>query len=276
MTDAAGSLSRSDASQLGITLLDSYVTVDGRTMSESLVEPGTLYRAMASGLRVSTAQASIFQKHQSYQSALGLYNQVLYLTVGSVYTGNYAAACQWRQAGGNQSRFKVIDTGAASGRLGLIARLVARMARDCRSIDAVAAYARTAIARCGELVFLDRLRFLAAGGRISKTKGFFGDLMGIKPIISPEADGAARAGTVKKASEQLPFALEHLNQRFKPAEDLHILLQFTDNENRVRSAIAPAIAGQFPNARIAFSRLSLTSGAHMGPGTWAVAYCPKL
>jgi DegV family protein with EDD domain len=276
MTDAAGSLSRDDARSLGVTLLDSYVIVDGRSISESLMDPRTLYGAMASGHRVSTAQASVFQKHQSYQSAVGRFGQVLYLTVGSIYTGNYATACRWRKAGGHETRFTVMDTGAASGRLGLIVRRVARMARNCPSIEKVTAFAHAAIERCGELVFLDRLRFLAAGGRISRSKGFVGDLMGIKPVISPEADGAARVGTVRKSGDQLPFALKHLMHRFTPEANLDILLQFTDNEKRVLDAIAPAVEAQFPNARISFSRLSLTSGAHMGPGTWAVAYCPEI
>ena len=47
-------------------------------------------------------------------------------------------------------------------------------------------------------------------------------------------------------------------------------------EQRVRERIRPAIERQFPEARITITRLSLTSGAHMGPGTWAVAFCPQM
>jgi hypothetical protein len=44
----------------------------------------------------------------------------------------------------------------------------------------------------------------------------------------------------------------------------------------VREAIGPEIQRRFPQAQITISRLSLTAGAHMGPGTWGVAYCPDL
>ncbi|MCB2149314.1 MAG: DegV family protein, partial [Deltaproteobacteria bacterium] len=189
MTDAAGSITREEARTLGITLLDSRLVVDDRSASETLFEAPLMYRAMSGGRRVSTAQASVFQKHQSYQSALGRHDKVLYLTVGSVYTGNFATASRWRETRGMADRFMVMDTGAASGRLGLIARMTAQFARSGEPLTAVAAFARQAIDGCGELIFLDQLKFLAAGGRISTSKGFFGDLFGIKPVISPTADG---------------------------------------------------------------------------------------
>ena len=276
MTDAAGSITRAEARTLGITLLDSQLVLDDRSVPETLFDAQQLYGAMSAGRRVSTAQASVFQQHQSYQSALGRYDDVLYLTVGSVYTGNYATASRWCETRGMSDRFIVMDTGAASGRLGLIAKLVARFARTGKPLKVVAEFARQAMDGCGELIFLDQLKYLAAGGRISKSKGFFGDLIGIKPVISPTADGAAKVGAVRKAADQLPFARGYLKQRFSPDDRLTILLQFSDNEKRVREAIGPELQRQFPQASIAVSRLSLTAGAHMGPGTWGVAYCPDL
>ena len=276
MTDAAGSLTREEARTLGVTLLDSHLVVGNRSVPETLLDPRELYAAMADGRPVSTAQASVFQKRQSYESVLGQYGHVLYLSVGSVYTGNYRTACQWQEENGHGDRFTVIDTGAASGRLGLIVQQVAQAAKSGRTHEDLLPLAHRTVENCDELVFLDQLKFLAAGGRISKSKGFFGDLIGIKPVIRPTAEGAARAGTVRKASEQVLFAVRYLKQRYPSNARLTILLQFSDNEQRVRERIRPEIERQFPEAHIEVTRLSLTSGAHMGPGTWAVAFCPQM
>lgn len=276
MTDAAGSLTRPEARRLGVTLLDSYLIVDRRRVSETLFDHRKLYQAMAAGDRVSTAQASLFQRHQSYESVLGRFDRVLYLAVGSAYTGNFTAASRWRDANGCADRFSVVDTGAASGRLGLIVRMTAGFAAAGNGLAAVSSYAGEAIARCEELVFLDQLKFLAAGGRISKAKGFWGDLLGIKPVISPASGGAVKVGTVRSETDQVAFALNHLFHRFPNGGRLTCLLQFSDNEKRVRESIQPAIARQFPQSRILVRPLSLTSGAHMGPGTWALAFCPNL
>lgn len=276
VTDAAGSLTREEARQLGVTLLDSHLVVGSRSIPETLLDPQELYAAMADGLPVSTAQTSVFQKRQSYESVLGQHSRAIYLSVGSVYTGNYRTACQWREENGHGDRFAVIDTGAASGRLGLIVRQVTRAAQSGQAHEDLVTLAHRVVENCDELVFLDQLKFLAAGGRISKSKGFFGDLIGIKPVIRPTAEGAAKVGTVRKASEQVPFAVHYLKQHYSSSARLAILLQFSDNEQRVRERIRPAIERQFPEARITITRLSLTSGAHMGPGTWAVAFCPQM
>jgi fatty acid-binding protein DegV len=71
------------------------------------------------------------------------------------------------------------------------------------------------------------------------------------------------------------FALDYLKSRFSDLDRLTLLLQFSDNRRRVSEIIRPAIQKHFPRAEILIGPLSLTSGAHMGPGTWGVAFCPE-
>src|SRR4030066_1876484 len=89
MTDAAGSVTRSDAKKYGITLLNSYLTVGNKCMPETYYQPEELYGPMRQGIKVSTSQASMYERHQFYQAALARFEKVLYLCVGSVFTGNY-------------------------------------------------------------------------------------------------------------------------------------------------------------------------------------------
>ncbi len=275
MTDAAGSIDRTEARRLGLTLLDSYLVFDDRTAPETLVAPEVLYQSMRSGRKVTTAQASRFERHQCYQSALSLHRRVLYLCVGSVYTGNFKAASQWKQAHDPKDRFTVVDSGAASGRLAVAAMAAARRASETKEPQAVVKFARWAAERSREYLFLDRLKYLAAGGRLSKTKGFFGDLLGKKPVISPTAEGAVKAGIVRGPKEQLAFAMDRLENELGPDTPALILLQHSDNERWVAGQVQPAVAACFSRAEIRLVPLSLTSGAHMGPGTWGVAFLPE-
>jgi len=274
MTDAAGSITVDDARELGMTLLNSYLLVGEQVCPETLYAPQKLYSAMSGGTRVSTAQASAFERHQCYLSAVSRFDRVLYLCVGSVYTGNYDTAVAWKAQNDPDDRLTIIDTGAASGRLGIMALAAARYAQRVRDPQAVVHFAREAVAHSGELVFLDQLKYLAAGGRISKTKGFFGDLLHKKPIITPTAQGAAKVGIVRNRGEQLAFALERLQHTFEKTAAPFILLQYSDNQQWVEETAAARVRALLPAARIWFRPLSLTSGAHMGPGTWAVAYLP--
>jgi uncharacterized protein len=274
VTDAAGSLSSDEARELGVTLLDSYILIDDLHLPESAVSADTLYPAMKRGVKVTTAQASAFERRQYYEYLTQHYDQVIYLSVGSVYTGNYETARRWAAENEDGRRMTVVDTGAASGRLGLIARCVAQYVNSGGNGANIARFAHGVCRRCNELVFLDQLKYLAAGGRISKANGFLGDMLKIKPVIRPGADGAQKVGMVRNRRSQVAFALKRLGGDLDSATPADILLQYTDNQEWVESHVQPRIQSLLPAARMRVAPMSMTAGAHMGPGTWAVAYLP--
>jgi DegV family protein with EDD domain len=274
MTDAAGSVTREDSDAYGLTLLDSYITVGEMSLPETLFSPSELYRRMREGIKVSTSQASIFERHQHYQSVLNQHDRVLYLCVGAVYTGNYDVIMGWKQTNDPDDRLTVIDTTAASGRLGTIALLTSRFSTRATDPHAVIEFANRAVGACEEYVFLDRLQYLAAGGRLSKTSAFFGDMLHMKPIISPTAEGAKKVGIARDQKDQLRFALQKLDASIQKGSRAFIMLQYSDNRPWVKETVMGEIKARYPVAEVMLQPLSLTSGAHMGPGTWAVAFLP--
>ena len=275
MTDAAGSVTRDDSRELGLTLLDSYIVAGEKSLPETLFSPEELYKTMRRGIRVSTSQASVFERHQYYQRVLAQYHRVLYLCVGSVFTGNYDVAVDWKAQNDPDDRLTVIDSGAASGRLGAIVIATARYAAQTKDPDAIINFARRAVEKCEEYVFLDKLKYLAAGGRLAKPSAFFGDMFRVKPIISPTAEGAKKVGAVKNRKAQLNFALDRLAAAFDKESSPFIMLEHSDNRNWVNDTVKKEIQGLYPSADIMLQPLSLTSGVHMGPGTWAVAFLPE-
>lgn len=274
MTDAAGSITREDSRAMGVTLLDSYITAGDRCLPETLFVPSELYKYMRGGVKVSSSQASVFERRQYYESVLNQHERVLYLCVGSYYTGNYEVAMKWKRENDPDNRFTVIDTGAASGRLGMIVMATARYAAARDGAETVIAFARGAVELCEEYVFLDKLHYLVAGGRLSRSSAFFGDLLHMKPVITPLSEGAKKVAVLRSRSDQLQFALERLEKAFSPDSRAFILLQYTDNRSWVNTEVLQKIQGLYPSAEIKLQPLSLTSGVHMGPGTWAIAFIP--
>jgi uncharacterized protein len=270
--DAAGSLSLETAKRMGITLLDSYIVWADRFIPETAVLGPDLYTDMRHGTRVSTAQASAFEKDQRLESLLSRFESVLYLSVGSVYTGNFIHAESYRKNHGEGHRLRVVDTGAASGRLGILAMAMARFAGTGADLDAVTRHALELIPRCEAFLFLDQLKYLAAGGRISWAGGFFGDMLKIKPVITPTAHGAEKVGVTQSTKGQVAFALKRLTAALPWDAAVKVLLEYSDNEKWVASEVVPTITERFPKAEIQIEPLSLTSGVHMGPGTWGVSF----
>ena len=276
MTDAAGSLTREDAMELNITLLDSYVNIGDQSIPETYVEPGFLYQAMRRGVKVSTSQASIFERHENYRKALGMHERVLYLCVGSFYTTNYQVAGDWKEREGLEGRMIIADSGTASGSLGLAAILTARFALRTDDFDSVVSFARESAKACREFIFLDKLAFLAAGGRMSKTGAFLGDMLHTKPVVSPTREGAKKIATVRSRDDQVRFAVSALEKALSGSKNPVLMLQYTDNRSWIRSQVAPLLERRFPEAEILLRPISLTASAHMGPGTWAVAFLGRL
>jgi fatty acid-binding protein DegV len=85
-----------------------------------------------------------------------------------------------------------------------------------------------------------------------------------------------KIGVVRNRHDQLAFAQDHLGRHLDKTSRAMILVQYADNQSWVEQIAAAQIYKRFPAAEIVIRPLSLTSGAHMGPGTWAVAFLPPL
>jgi EDD domain protein, DegV family len=275
MTDAAGSLPRELARRNNITLLDSYIIHGDTARPESLCNPKAIYALMRQGQRLTTAQTSLAERHQQYRNVCEEFGRTLYLCVGSVFTGNYGVALAWQRQQDGEQCLEVIDTGAASGRLGLIALLTGRSALRTDDAGAVRAHALTLVKTCREYVFIDTLRYLVASGRVSRTNGLFGDLLRLKPVISPTPEGVRKMGLVRSRAAQLTFALDKAREEIDTPAHAVFLLQYSDNETWVREEAQPQLQSLFPGSEILVVPLSLTSGVHMGPGTWSLAFAEE-
>lgn len=274
MTDAAGSLSPALARQHGITLLDSYILLEDMARPETLCDPELVYRLLRAGERVTTAQSSQTERYLRYRATCEQFGRTLYLCVGSAYTGNYQAAFSWKRDHDPGDQLVLVDSGAASGKLAIIALLASRFARTMESIDQVVSAVNHLGGICREYVFIDRLQYLAAGGRVTKAAGFFGDLFHLKPVISPGQGGVRKEGAVHSHQAQVDFALKKLETELPRDACALVLLQYSDNQARVEGEIEPRVRQLLPQAEILCVPLSLTSGVHMGPGTWSLAFAP--
>ena len=275
MTDGAASLSRRAAESLGVTLLDSHIDFGDRSLPETRLDPDDVYRAMRRGVRVTTAQASTYERHLHYERLAAQFHHVLYLCVGSVYTGNHAVASAWRASHASGTHLTVLDSGAASGRLGVVVQAVALAARAGVALGPLVAFATAALQRAEEYIFPERLEYLARGGRLSKTSAWFGDALGLAPVVSPFPDGARKVAMLRKPADRVAFACDKAASAFAAgARRGYLLAEYTDNRAWVEATLLPLLRQAAPEADIAVGPLSLTTGAHTGPGTWAIALLP--
>ena len=214
------------------------------------------------------------ERHLCYQRLAAQWKHVLYLCVGSVYTGNCDVARAWCEKHDRHGHMTVLDSGAASGRLAVVVRAAALKARTGLDGVSLAAFAQSALERAEEYIFLERLEYLARGGRLSRTGAWFGDALGLAPVVSPFADGARKVALLRKAQARLDFACERVKRGLAGSSPGYVLVEHTDNRRWVEREVLPRLKDVAPKATIELGPLSLTTGVHTGPGTWAVAFLP--
>ncbi len=169
----------------------------------------------------------------------------------------------------------VLDSGTASGRLAVVVRATALRARGGTGGSELVAFAAAALPRAEEYIFPERLEYLARGGRLSKTSAWFGDAFGLAPVVSPMPDGARKVAMLRKPEDRVVFACEQAARVFAAGSRRgYVLAQYTDNRAWVEGSLLPRLRQAAPAAEIVAGPLSLTTGAHTGPGTWAVAMLP--
>ena len=82
-------------------------------------------------------------------------------------------------------------------------------------------------------------------------------------------------GLVRSRTAQLVFALDKATAEIDNPARAVLLLQYSDNEPWVREVAQPQLQRLLPAAEILTVPLSLTSGVHMGPGTWSLAFAEE-
>ncbi|MFP4474626.1 MAG: DegV family protein [Desulfatibacillaceae bacterium] len=276
VTDGAGSITREDAARLGVTIMDSYVNIGDLSVPESHVDPDRMYAAMRQGVSVSTSQASVYERHQNYEKITSLHERALYLCVGSAFTGNHEVAKAWIAEKGLDDRLVLVDTALASGKLGLAVLAAARYSLEAGTAEDVIARAKRIVDSCRECICPERLQYLAAGGRLSKTASFFGDLFRVKPVVTPTSEGAQKMAQFRKKDDQAAFVLDLIERDRAGGGVSTVLLEYTDNREWLEETVRRQVGQACPDAEILVRPLSVTTGAHCGPGTFAVAWLPTI
>jgi DegV family protein with EDD domain len=184
----------------------------------------------------------------------------------------------------------VVDSRSLGMAMGYAVLSAAELAEQGASLEDVAAQARSRAESSTVVFYVDTLEHLRRGGRIGSASAFLGSALAIKPILEL-VDGHIRplekvrtssralgrleelavsaASVAEKAGSSVDIAVHHLDSRSR-AEDLAGRLRA--RVDRVGSTPGEPAAGQ---GEVQVVELGAVVGAHVGPGTIAVAVSPS-
>jgi len=277
VTDSTASLPEDLVSSHAIRVVPLHVVLGGQQYSEGVdITPAELAAALRKFGAVSTSRPSPQAFLDAYEAAAaGGADAVVSVHISSDMSGTVGSAML--AASQSPIPVEVVDSrsvGMALGYAVLSAAVAAQQGRDAKTVAAIA----SARARAATVIFyVDTLEHLRRGGRIGAASALLGSALAIKPLLAL-SDGhinpIEKVRTAARALSRLEeLALEALHAAGKSGVD--IAVHHLDSQTRASDLVDRLLTRAPSLTTVILVELGAAVGAHVGPGTIAVAVSPR-
>lgn len=150
------------------------------------------YAKMREGAVAKTSAVNVDTFANAFEEVLKEGKDILYIGFSSGLSTTYnSARLAAQQLGEKYPERKVItvDTLAASAGQGLILKLTLDKKNEGATLEEAAAFAEDIKFKISIWFTVDDLVYLKRGGRVSATAAFFGNMLGIKPLLHMDNEG---------------------------------------------------------------------------------------
>lgn len=233
------------------------------------------YAKMKEGRTTKTSAANAEAFMASFEKILSQGTDILYLCFSSALSSTINSA---RIAANEMSekyperKIIVLDTLASSTGIGLLIRLVLDKKEAGATIEEAAEYAKELIPRICHWFTVDDLVYLKRGGRISPAAAFFGNMIGIKPVLHVDDEGhLVPVAKVRGRKTAISAVADKYGELAKDKENGLVYIAHSDCENDAK-ALAALIHERYGAKVSLISDIGPVIGGHSGPGTLAVFF----
>ena len=243
------------------------------TWSEEEVH--ALYNIMRDGNRITTAQVSVEEFQRIFELYLKQNMDIVYIGCsskqsGSVNTGFVIAKKLMEKYEG--STIICIDSLNASMGEGMLAIEAAKLANDGASATEIEAHILSIRKKVNQYVTVHSLDALKRAGRVKGSAAFFGNLMGVKPIIIADANGDQAAyKKVKGRQKSFEEIVALLKASMIEPEKQVVYLTHADCAKEEIDGLVALIKQEIPCLDVEVGFIGPIIGASIGPdavGIW--------
>lgn len=259
-----------------------HYSMDGKDYPDDLgqtVSFADFYEAMRNGADTQTSQVNVSEYLHYFTDLLATGKDLLHISLssgisGSVNSARNAAAIAAERF--PERKIYVVDSLAASSGFGLIMDTLADMRDEGADIDTVHDWIEANKKRMHHWFFTSDLTFFVKGGRVSKTAGFFGGLLGVCPLLNVDAQGRlVPRSKIRGKKNVIREIVERMAQHADGGEQYagKCYMCHSDCYDDAR-AVADLVEARFPNiqGRVLINDIGTTIGSHSGPGTVALFF----
>ena len=246
--------------------------------SNSNMPIDAFYNKMREGGVAKTAAVNAEVFKESFKKILDEGSDILYLGFSTGLSTTYNSA---RIAGEElaseypDAKIITIDTLAASAGEGLLVYLAVEKKKTGATIEEAADYVKSNIFSLCHWFTVDDLVYLKRGGRISPAAAFFGNLIGIKPVLHVDNEGHLIA--VSKVRGRRGAIMTLADKFGELAVDKEGGTVFISHGDCIDDAnlLANTLSERYGATVKIITDVGPVIGAHSGPGTLALFFIGK-
>ena len=277
VTDSTAYLPLDLVAHRGIQVVPLHVVVGGQPFREGVdITTAELAAALRKFIPVSTSRPSPQAFLDAYEAAAASGAEaVVSVHISSDMSGTVESAAL--AASQSPIPVEVVDSrslGMAMGYAVLSAARAARQGQDAKTLAAVA----SSRAKAATVIFyVDTLEYLRRGGRIGAASALLGSALAIKPLLALSGGRIKPIEKVRTSARALgrleELALRAVEEASRTGVD--IAVHHLDSQTRA-TELADRLRARVPRtATVELVELGAVVGAHVGPGTIAVAISPR-
>ena len=277
VTDSTAYLPVDLVERQGIRVVPLHVILGGQQFSEGVdVTTAQVAAALRKFTPVSTSRPSPQAFLDAYEAAAAEgADAVVSVHISSDMSGTVESAAL--AASQSPIPVEVVDSRSMGMAMGYAVLSAARAASQGKDAKTVAAVAQSRASAATVIFYVDTLEYLRRGGRIGVASALLGSALAIKPLLAL-SDGHIASIEKVRTSLRALSRLEALALRAADAageSGVDIAVHHLDSQTRAGDLVERLQARVASTTTVALVELGAVVGAHVGPGTIAVAVSPR-
>ena len=278
ITDSACDVSRETLAGWGVELLNMcYRFTDDDVEHFDDMDIVDFYNAMKSGRVAKTAAINSETFRVTFEEYLKAGTDVLYLAFSSGLSSTCSSAFMTAKELNEKypNKVVVVDTLCASSGQGLLVYLASKKVAEGASIDEVAEYVESIRPNLSHWFTVDDLVYLKRGGRVSAASAFFGNLLGIKPVLHVDDEGHLIAmQKVRGRRTALNAIIDKFGETALDPKNSVIFISHAQCQADV-DYVCAEVEKRYGAKVELVSDIGPVIGSHAGPGTLAFFFLGK-
>jgi DegV family protein with EDD domain len=269
VTDTGADIPTDLLKDLNITAVPLYIYFGDKVYKDGVdIGPDELYKRLVDGpIHPTTTQPIPADFTDAYQEIAKETDEIVSIHLSSKVSGTYNSAILGKESLKDKCHIEVVDSTSLSMGLGLITLAAARVAQAGGTLQQVVEEANKCSKKTQMMAVLATLKYLLAGGRITKARATIGSLLHVKPLLTMHEGELIQAGLARSYAKGIDKLYEFVKNTKNIREMAIVHSTVAEEADLLKKRLSSVVAEE----KIIMARISAALGVHGGPGTLIAA-----